>query len=259
MQQNGQDKNPAAWYYLGRDLPAAGRPRTRRTPRSRKAEQLAPDCAKDIAELPPERLGRAGQGGQQVRGGQERRLRARALPAGGLDLPRLADRVLPDCRDLERQGTDRQRRVLLRAGRRGVGQRDRHDRDQGPQPLGVQSGRAAAQRQEVRPGGRRLRAVPQVGARTTTRPSAAWRRPTAARQDRAGAGAGEGARGGRRRAGRGGRGQAGAGIAGPDERRASTPTTTRSTPMPRRRSRRWWRRSPTTATRCPTSATPISR
>jgi tetratricopeptide (TPR) repeat protein len=47
MQQNGQDKNPAAWYYLGRiylqggDLPHADSAFVR-------AEQLAPDCAKDI-------------------------------------------------------------------------------------------------------------------------------------------------------------------------------------------------------------------
>ena len=40
------------------DLPAAGRSLRRRIPRSRKAEQLAPDCAKDIDELPQERLGR---------------------------------------------------------------------------------------------------------------------------------------------------------------------------------------------------------
>jgi len=48
MEQNGQDKNPAAWYYLGRiylqqgDLYHADTALTR-------AEQLAPDCAKDIA------------------------------------------------------------------------------------------------------------------------------------------------------------------------------------------------------------------
>ena len=48
MQQNGQDKNPAAWYYLGRiylhqgDLYQADTALTQ-------AEQLAPDCANDIA------------------------------------------------------------------------------------------------------------------------------------------------------------------------------------------------------------------
>ena len=48
MQQNGQEKNPAAWYYLGRiylqqgNLYAADSALTR-------AEQLAPDCTKDIA------------------------------------------------------------------------------------------------------------------------------------------------------------------------------------------------------------------
>jgi len=48
MQQNGQDKNPAAWYYLGRiylqrgDVVGADTALTR-------AEQLAPECAKDIA------------------------------------------------------------------------------------------------------------------------------------------------------------------------------------------------------------------
>jgi tetratricopeptide (TPR) repeat protein len=48
MQQNGQEKNPAAWYYLGRiyltqgDLYGGDSALT-------KAEQLAPGCAKDIA------------------------------------------------------------------------------------------------------------------------------------------------------------------------------------------------------------------
>ncbi|MGH7535119.1 MAG: tetratricopeptide repeat protein, partial [Gemmatimonadales bacterium] len=47
MQQNGQGKNPAAWYYLGRiylqrgDVVGADTALT-------SAEQLAPDCAKDI-------------------------------------------------------------------------------------------------------------------------------------------------------------------------------------------------------------------
>jgi tetratricopeptide (TPR) repeat protein len=47
IQQNGQEKNPAAWYYLGRiylaqgDLYGADSALT-------KAEQLAPTCAKDI-------------------------------------------------------------------------------------------------------------------------------------------------------------------------------------------------------------------
>ncbi|MEO7986613.1 MAG: tetratricopeptide repeat protein [Gemmatimonadales bacterium] len=48
MQQNGQDKNPAAWYYLGRiylyqgDLYGADSALTR-------AEQLAPKCAEEIS------------------------------------------------------------------------------------------------------------------------------------------------------------------------------------------------------------------
>jgi len=48
MQQNGQEKNPAAWYYLGRiylqrgDLYGADSALAR-------AEQLAPDCAKEIS------------------------------------------------------------------------------------------------------------------------------------------------------------------------------------------------------------------
>lgn len=47
IKENGQDKNPAAWYYLGRihlqqgNLAPADSALTR-------AEQLAPDCAKDI-------------------------------------------------------------------------------------------------------------------------------------------------------------------------------------------------------------------
>jgi tetratricopeptide (TPR) repeat protein len=49
IQQNGQDKNPAAWYYLGRiylrrgDVAGADSA-------FRKARELAPDCAADIAK-----------------------------------------------------------------------------------------------------------------------------------------------------------------------------------------------------------------
>ena len=121
------------------------------------------------------------QGRRQVRGGEERGLRVRAVPPGGLDLPRLADPVLPDRRDPEREGSGRQRRVLLRPGGRGRRELDRHDRDQGARPLGVQPGRAAAQREEVRSGGGGARAVPQVGSERTSRPSVVWPRRTAIR------------------------------------------------------------------------------
>ncbi len=48
MQQNGQDKNPAAWYYLGRIYLQEGNLYPADTALT-KAEGLAPDCAKDIA------------------------------------------------------------------------------------------------------------------------------------------------------------------------------------------------------------------
>ena len=48
MQQNGQDKNPAAWYYLGRIYLQQGKLAPADTALTQ-AEQLAPDCAKDIA------------------------------------------------------------------------------------------------------------------------------------------------------------------------------------------------------------------
>jgi tetratricopeptide (TPR) repeat protein len=47
MQQNGQDKNPAAWYYLGRVYLMQGKLAPADSALT-KAEQLAPDCAKDI-------------------------------------------------------------------------------------------------------------------------------------------------------------------------------------------------------------------
>ena len=62
MQQNGQGNNAAAWYYLGRiylqrgDLYGADSALTR-------AEKLAPNCCQGDRRLPPERLGRADQGG----------------------------------------------------------------------------------------------------------------------------------------------------------------------------------------------------
>jgi tetratricopeptide (TPR) repeat protein len=48
MRQNGQEKNPAAWYYLGRIYLQQGNLYPADTALT-KAEQLAPDCAKDIA------------------------------------------------------------------------------------------------------------------------------------------------------------------------------------------------------------------
>jgi tetratricopeptide (TPR) repeat protein len=47
MQQNGQEKNPAAWYYLGRIYLQQGNLYPADSALT-KAEQLAPDCAKDI-------------------------------------------------------------------------------------------------------------------------------------------------------------------------------------------------------------------
>ena len=49
MQQNGQEKNPAAWYYLGRIYLQRGQSATRPTARSPRPSSSAPDCAKDIA------------------------------------------------------------------------------------------------------------------------------------------------------------------------------------------------------------------
>ena len=48
IQQNKQEKNPAAWYYLGRIYLQQGNLYPADTAFT-KAEQLAPDCAKDIA------------------------------------------------------------------------------------------------------------------------------------------------------------------------------------------------------------------
>jgi tetratricopeptide (TPR) repeat protein len=48
MQQNGQEKNPAAWYYLGRIYLQRGNLYPADSALT-KAEQLAPDCAEDIA------------------------------------------------------------------------------------------------------------------------------------------------------------------------------------------------------------------
>jgi tetratricopeptide (TPR) repeat protein len=47
IQKNGQEKNPAAWYYLGRIYLMQGRLAPADSALT-KAEQLAPDCAKDI-------------------------------------------------------------------------------------------------------------------------------------------------------------------------------------------------------------------
>ena len=48
IQQNSQEKNPAAWYYLGRIYLQQGNLYPADTALT-KAEQLAPDCAQDIA------------------------------------------------------------------------------------------------------------------------------------------------------------------------------------------------------------------
>ena len=80
-------QEPRGLVLPGPDLPAGGQAAAAPTPALTRAEQLAPDCAKDISDLPPECLGRADQRGEQVRGGEERRLRPGAVPAGELDLP----------------------------------------------------------------------------------------------------------------------------------------------------------------------------
>ena len=210
MQQNGQDKNPAAWYYLGRIYLQQGNlvPARQRAHQGRAARA---GLRQGHRRLPPERLGRAGEGGHQLRGAEERRLRARDVPAGGHDLPRLADRILPDrARSSNDKGQTDSAAYYFGQAAAAVGQSTDTTDSQGPQPLGVQPGRAAAQRQEVRPGGRRLRAVPQVGAERQRGQARPGRGLPRQRQDRAGAGAGEGARGGRRRAG-GAAARAGAG------------------------------------------------
>ena len=91
MQQNGQEKNPAAWYYLGRiylqqgNLYAADSALTR-------AEQLAPDCAKDIVGYRRNAwvaLVKAGSKFEEEKNADS----ALALyRQAGVDLPRLADR-----------------------------------------------------------------------------------------------------------------------------------------------------------------------
>ena len=48
MQQNGQEKNPAAWYYLGRIYLQRGNLYPADSALT-KAEQMAPDCVEDIA------------------------------------------------------------------------------------------------------------------------------------------------------------------------------------------------------------------
>lgn len=50
IQQNAQDKNPAAWYYLGRIYIRRGDIAGADTA-LRKAQELAPDCAPDIAKF----------------------------------------------------------------------------------------------------------------------------------------------------------------------------------------------------------------
>ena len=146
------------------DLPAAGQARFRRDTALTQAEQLAPDCAKDIGDLPPECLGRAGQGA--AASSRRRRTPTPRSPSTGRRARSIAAR---------RSRTTSAPSILNDKGQpdsaayyfgQAVGasrQHDRHDRVRSPQPLGVQPGRAAAQRQEVRSGRQGLRAVPQVG------------------------------------------------------------------------------------------------
>ena len=258
MQQNGQDKNPAAWYYLGRIYLTAGRS----VPGGYRAHEGGAARAglrQGHRQLSPERLGRAGQGGQQVRGRQERRLRPRAVPAGGRDLSRLADRVLPDRRDHERQGTARQRGVLLRPG--GRPSASPPTRPTSRSATGRRSTRARCCSTARSTTGRRASSSStssgcpndneaKRGLAAAYRGSGKIEQAQAIEKELVAAG---GAPAGGRRA------QA-AGPASQDLMSVGVNrTTTRSTPMPRRRSRRWWRRSPTIATRCRTSAIPISR
>ena len=83
--ENGQEKNPAAWYYLGRiylqqgDIVGADSAFT-------KAEALTPACKQDISEAALHRLGARWSTAESLRQGAEQRFGARALSPGQHDL-----------------------------------------------------------------------------------------------------------------------------------------------------------------------------
>ena len=161
MQQNDQEKNPAAWYYLGRIYLQRGNLYPADSALT-KAEQLAPDCVEDIA-------------------GYRRSAWVALVKAGTkFEEDKNADSALAMYRQSGAiyRGSPiafyQTAAILNEKGQPDSAEHyfglaaavvvDRHDRHQGPQSVSVQPGRAAPQRQEVRSGDGRLRAVPQVGA-----------------------------------------------------------------------------------------------
>ncbi len=164
MQQNNQDDNPAAWYYLGRiylqrgDIYGADSALTR-------AEKMAPACAKEID------LYRRNAWVALIKGGngfeEQKNLDSALvhLPAGGRGVSEVADPVLPGGRGHERAEAGATARPSTSAGRsRPARTRPTRPRSEDPEPLRVQPGRAAAQRAKACRGGGGVRAVPQVGA-----------------------------------------------------------------------------------------------
>ena len=179
IQQNGQDKNPAAWYYLGRIYLTQGRLLPADTALT-KAAQMAPDCAKEID------IYRRNAWVALVKGGSK--FEEHKNIDSALALYQQANMIFRGRRSLttaprtifNTKGQADSAADVLRQGRGASANATDTTESEHPQPFGLQSGRAAAQREEVRQAAEGVRAVPQVGARTTPRPSAAWPGPTAA-------------------------------------------------------------------------------
>ena len=258
MQQNDQEENPAAWYYLGRiylqrgDIYGADSALTR-------AEKLAPSCAKDIDGYRRNAwvaLIKAGNGFEEQKNLDSALVLYRQAARG---LPEVADRLLLRRRrcSTSRGRPTAPRRTMATRWRRAPTSPTRPSRRSG---TGRPSTRApcCSTRKKHAEARRRLRALSQVDAEGHRGQARPGRRVPG--HGSGGQGAGDGA-GDRRRRRRGGRRRRAAGrrLGGPDERRRQ--------PLQRqevRRGRGGVRarsppRSRTTATRCSTWRTPTSR
>ena len=178
-------QEPGGLVLPGPDLSAAGRPLSAPTPRSPRPAQLAPDCEKEIDGYRQNAWVALVKGGSELRGAEEPRLRAGALPAGRLIYPQVADPLLPAPRSCS---TTRARPTVPRrtSARRSAPAanatdttelkiRNRSAFNQGAMLLNGQKYPEAAARPS---------SSTSSGCRTTPRPSAAWPRPTAARARR---------------------------------------------------------------------------
>ncbi len=173
MQQNGQDKNPAAWYYLGRiylqmgDLYGADSSLT-------KAAQLAPNCAEEINNYRKNAwvaLIKAGSKFEDEKNVDSALALYREAGTIYQGSPVTYYQIAAIMND---KGNPDSAAAYFGKAAAAPAESQGHDRGQDPEPLGIQRRRHPAEQEGLQRCRRGVRAIPQVGTRRQR--SQAWSR-----------------------------------------------------------------------------------